>query len=781
MKNPLNKRLPKEFVGELGKYLVIFLFMTATIGFISGFLVAGHSMIAAYNESFGKYNIEHGNFSLNKEPSNTLLEKVEKEHGTIYKDYYKDEEADADGDGEVESTIRIFINRTEVNKVCLMEGALPEKENEIAIDRMYADNNGVRQGDKLLLGGKEVTVTGLVALSDYSALFSDNNDMMFDSVKFGVAVMTKEGYETFPKEHQIFHYNWKYKTEPKDDVEEKEMSEKFAETLATEVYRAGIELKTFIPRFSNQAIQFTGDDMGGDKTMMIVLLYILIVILAFVFSITLSHTITKEATVIGTLRASGYTRGELYRHYIATPLIVTLCAAIVGNILGYTCFKEIVVGMYYGSYSLPTFVTLWNGEAFVLTTVVPFLIMLIFNSITLWRKLKLSPLKFIRRDLNKKKNKKAVRLPHFKFFTRFRIRIIFQNLSGYITMFVGIFFASVLLIFGMLMGPLLSNYQDKVVEDMLCKYQYVLKTQVETKQEGAEQYCMTSLVFHGDMREEDISIYGIAKNSRYLKEKLPSDGITISENFAQKYKLGLGDTCTLYEKYENKKYSFRVAKIIDYAVGLAVFMPQDNFNKCFEKKADMFDMGISDPALLFHRLASPEEMTYFTGYFSDEEITDIDEKYIASCITEEDMTKISRQLDVSMGTMFEMVKVFAVVLAVLLIYLLTKLILEKNTTSISMVKILGYENKEIAALYLATTSIIVAISVIGSLFLATIVILMIYRILMMNFNGWITCYLAPGLYPQMVLMILVAYAFVAWLQFKKIKKVPMDEALKNVE
>ena len=40
MKNPLRKRLPRELKDEFGKYLVIFLFMTLTIGLVSGFLVA---------------------------------------------------------------------------------------------------------------------------------------------------------------------------------------------------------------------------------------------------------------------------------------------------------------------------------------------------------------------------------------------------------------------------------------------------------------------------------------------------------------------------------------------------------------------------------------------------------------------------------------------------------------------------------------------------------------------------------------------------------------------
>lgn len=54
MKNPLNKRLPRELKSEFGKYLVIFLFIAAVIGLVSGFLVADGSLIKAYNESYEK-------------------------------------------------------------------------------------------------------------------------------------------------------------------------------------------------------------------------------------------------------------------------------------------------------------------------------------------------------------------------------------------------------------------------------------------------------------------------------------------------------------------------------------------------------------------------------------------------------------------------------------------------------------------------------------------------------------------------------------------------------
>ena len=44
MKNPLHKRYLRELKQDAGKYLVLFLFLTLTIGFVSGFQVADSSM-----------------------------------------------------------------------------------------------------------------------------------------------------------------------------------------------------------------------------------------------------------------------------------------------------------------------------------------------------------------------------------------------------------------------------------------------------------------------------------------------------------------------------------------------------------------------------------------------------------------------------------------------------------------------------------------------------------------------------------------------------------------
>ena len=154
----------------------------------------------------------------------------------------------------------------------------------------------------------------------------------------------------------------------------------------------------YIPEYTNQAIIFTGDDIKGDTTFVQMFLYIIVVIIAFIFAITTSNTIAKEAGVIGTLRATGYTKWEIVRHYLTLPMLVVFAGAVVGNILGYTVLKDYAASAYYGSYSLPTYVTLWNPQAFINTTVIPIIIVFIIDLLMLTRKLSLNAFFFFLRE-----------------------------------------------------------------------------------------------------------------------------------------------------------------------------------------------------------------------------------------------------------------------------------------------------------------------------------------------------------------------------------------------
>lgn len=58
---------------------------------------------------------------------------------------------------------------------------------------------------------------------------------------------------------------------------------------------------------------------------------------------------------------------------------------------------------------------------------------------------------------------------------------------------------------------------------------------------------------------------------------------------------------------------------------------------------------------------------------------------------------------------------------------------------------------------------------------------LIYRPMMMEMKGWIILKMDPIVYGEMFILGMLAYAVVSFLEFRKIKKIPMTDALKNVE
>jgi len=804
MRDPMMKRIPRALKRDIGKYIALFLFLTLVIGFISGFIVGDESLKARYDTSFSEFNIEDGHFVLEKKASPRLVKKVENVGVKLYPLFYKEETIEGKGpcDGD---TIRVYEMRTKVNLSALWEGRDPDKTDEIAVDRLYAENNGIEIGDTIRVAGKKFAVTGFTSLSDYSSLFRSNADTMFDATDFTVATVTEEGFDRIRARNLKYCYVWKDKekidTEKKRHDREEEVKNALIDAVMEDtvidpdmagMYSAITEniddtiasfgsgskaeddddslmenmlvslngIVDFVGRTSNQAINFTGDDMGKDRVMMVTLLYIVIVIMAFVFGVTVKSTIEKEAKAIGTLRASGYSREEMLKHYIALPMIVTLAAALTGNVIGYTAMKGVCASMYLHSYSLLPYRTLWSFNAFRDTTLVPLVIIFIVVFVVISKELRLTPLEFLHEELSSRKKVRAVKLSGGSFMSRYRKRVLLQNRGSYIIIFVGIFFSVIVMFFCLGMRPLLDNYKEVVEGSGMAEYQYILKEPCSVKAEDAEKYQVAALK-NADERAEEITLYGIKDKSRYLSDVHvtgSANEAVISSAYAEKYMIGVGDVIRLKEEYKKKVYEFRVADIYDYELQLAAFVDIDSFNK-------VFDLGRNE----------------YAGYLSDTKLEEIPQDKVATVITREDYATISKQLDSSMGSLFEMFTFFGIVIFIIVIYLLSKVMIEKNSRSIAMSKILGYSDQEISSIYNRVTTIVVLCSLLVSLVLGYFAFKGLFRVMMMFFTGWLTYYIAPLVYVKIVLIGMAGYLFVHMLQMRRIRKVPMGEVLKGME
>jgi putative ABC transport system permease protein len=695
---------------------------------------------------------------------------------TIYEHFYREEDEDADNDGVVDANVRIFRSDSAIDMASFNFGRAPENADEIAIDRMHASNLDIEIGDSITVGGKKFKVVGLLSYVNYLTLHESNKDMMFDAFGFDVAMVTPEGFDSL-RSRIHYNYSYKYDVKPEEKIQQADYSERFMKSIITQTLVYDNEIEDYLPEYVGQASNFAITDIEGDSSATAILCYILIGVIAFIFAITISNTIDKECTVIGTLRASGYSRRELTIHYMSMPVIVTLIGAIVGNVLGYTAFKNFMLNMYYESYSLPTCGLVWSSDALVKTTVIPLLLMFFINLFIIVRKLQISPLRFLRHDLVKIKRTKAMRIPHWSFMRRFRLRILFQNIPNYIVLIFGVIFIELMLCFAFGLPDSLDHYAEKAPEMVFADYQYMLMSSTDdddeiitTAEESAERFGAVSLLYpkaSSGMREgmgtggdESVTVYGIIPDSSYIDipDEVSERNVYISSAFRNKFGLNVGDSIMLHEEYENQSYDFTVAGFVDYDGGIAAFMNIESFNTIFEKDEDDF-----------------------SGYFSNNEITDIDDQYIATVITSDDIKKVTVQLNHSFGTIIRMFKYALVILAAALIYLLAKIIIERNEHSISMVKILGFKNGEIGALYIIPTAIVVTIFALISFVIGYYLMIWVFGLFLMNFDGYFAFYMSVGSMILSIVYLLIGYAFVSVLDYIRIKRIPMDVALKNVE
>ena len=686
----------------------------------------------------------------------------------VYELFYKNADEHIIGNDAYEGKIRVYGERGEVDLFDLLSGRAPENDREIIIDRMHADNAGIKLGDRVKADGAEFEVVGLASFTDYITLYESNTDTMFDALTFDVGMVTDEGFARIGTSLHA-NYAFTYKNAPADLYEEKTLSDHFLKALITQVavIEKETEIKDYVPAYANLAIIFAEDDLGSDMAICGVILYVLTAVLAFIFAVNISSTLEKEASSIGTLRASGFTKGELLRYYMSGPLLVVIFAAIIGNVLGYTVLKQVAVGMYYQSYSLPTYETLWTPEAFLRTTIIPFLLMLAINFIVIVRMLRLSPLRFLRHDLKKTRRKKAVRLPRWSFFRRFRLRVFLQNIPNYLMLFIGINFVMLLLSLVVGLPSTLSYYQETMPGMMFAKEQIILTDYkdedggiIRTDTGDAEPFSMNSLEYRTEKYSEGISVYGIVENSRYcrLGTQKNEDDMWISTAFAKKYHLNTGDSFTLHEKYENKQYTWTVAGLYDYDAALTVFMPNARFNEIFEREADAF-----------------------TGYFSDMTIHDINEKQIVKRITSDDMVKIANQLNHSFGNYIVYFQYICAIIAAIILYLLTKIIIEKNERPIAMVKILGYEDGEIARLYLLTTAVVVILTELIAMVIGFYAMKLMWEIMLQQLDGYFAFIMKPDGFIKEFALVTAAYLLITVCDFIRIRKIPKVLALKNAE
>lgn len=747
MRNPLHKSLKKEFLRNRSRYISLSLVLILMIGVVTGFLSVAYSAKELLIKDQISSKVEDGQLALRDRMDVKTKTKLEALGLKVYEQFYTEQSVSRD------TMVRVYRKRFDINRATLHEGRMPNKQTEIALDRLFALKNGYSIRDTIRMSGKSMTITGLISVPDYTSLIQKNSDMMMDPIHFGIAIVTDTGFQTLSTDRMVYSYSYYLDDRELNDFQK----QKRADDIQEICIREGAVLENLLTAQMNQAISFLPNDMGSDIPMVQTLLYIILMILAFVFVVISQTMIEEQASVIGTLLASGYTRRELLQHYMMLPTILIIISAGIGNLIGYTLFPNLFTDMYYSNYCLPPLSIQPVWEALLSTTVMPFIFMMLILYVLLKRRLRLSPLRFLRKDLRRHRQRRYIPLHGSSFFQRFRIRIILQNKGSYLVLFLGIIFASFLLMFALILTPSMEQYIRNLEADTRCDYQYLLKAPVQADGEKVTLTSLKAYYVGGDL-DLDVTLYGLGPNSGYYTDMtLSSDpkSIVISSDFASKMSLQVGDAITLRNPYRDKAYSFTIQDIYPYNAGFSAYMPRNQLNQ------------------LLH-----EDHTYFNGYLSNQPL-DIEEAYVQSVVTRSDLVKINEQMTQAFSQLLPVLTSVSIAIYLVVLYILTRLVTDRNAISMSFLKVMGYTAKEIRSLYLHATTLVVLASLTAALPLCNIALRYLMKFAFMKFTGNLSVYIPGYVYFLVFVTGGVAYLFIKALLTRRIEQMELGYALKE--
>lgn len=836
MQKVLRKRIWRDFKSNLPRYLALSLLIILAMYLVVSLVGAAETIIRGSENADSRQCVEDGDFSLFVPMKDEEMEDLEADGVTIEPQFYMDYEIDED------HTIRIFANRDEVNRIDLVKGTLAEKGNELVVERQFAEKNDISAGDVITFGGREFTVTGIGTTPDYDNVLKSLGDTGCDCLHFGTGFVAADVYDTLRAEEKsikseeyyyayrlngamtddelkdrleeleftsgdvedpFFQEYWDRTMGKKDDLTDgiqelldgaKELKElkafedgiieytdgtKEAEDGSNELLDGIQELKdetddmiddifsedaqnlmTFVKAGDNARIQAASGDQELYRSVGTIAGAILLILISYVLSVFVVHSIDQESAVIGALYALGVKRKNLMAHYVTLPTVITFVSGLIGTLLGYSSLGvPIQMQDCYNYYSLPDLDVIYMPYLFIYGIVVPPVISIIVNSLVIRKRLSKPVLTMIRNE-QKVGNGKDIKLGNMSFMNLFKIRQMLRESRTGFTVVFGMFVSLLLAMMSLEIYTYCANVNRDYVNDTKYGYMYTYKYPTEEVPEGGYEAYAKTLKKKIYGYNFDITVMGLTENNPFFDVDLSdsSSKVAISSSIAYKYGLDVGDTLTLKDDEADKIYAFEIASVAQYAPSFMVFMPYDKALELFDEPEDYFNVVFSDHAL------------------------DVETGRLYATTTKTDVKKAAGIFSDIMQGMILTIGGVSVLIFIVVMYLMMKVMIDRSSFNIALIKIFGYRNKEVKKMYLDGNFYIITIGALISIPLTKWIMDVAYE---PAFVPNIACGIDKSfpfwMYLAIFAGILILYFIINHLLIRRIRKMVPAEVLKNRE
>ncbi|WP_214811184.1 FtsX-like permease family protein [Exiguobacterium sp. s181] len=628
-----------------------------------------------------------------------------------------------------------------INRSYLEAGERPSANDEIALNKKYAEENGIDIGDTIDIG-KPFTVSGFVLFPDYTLPLFDDNFFNLDPGSQTLLLMTDESFETFIGQ-ESFRLSG----------------------VTDQAIKTDLELPFVVSVMETENITRSGaiyGEISSGKAMALGLSLFIVSIAVIIVAILISNMLEAERGQIGLLKAIGYSRRQIAAPYLVLILVFAFFMLIIGYFLG-LYFANPLKELYLDFYLLPSITIAQSPLVFVTAVFAPLLFFALVAGAVIYKIMGESALVLLSpRDnvsLNRLSRLVSRLLRRASGKTKFKYLYAVKSTGSFLIFFLGILFSTILIVFALMMNGAVDRMTVGGLNEAV--YEYEAYTDgAPALEEGQEPFLTYPFAF---VEDKLITLKGLDFDNTLFPLRnedgdaltVEPDGLVVSSSLALKLGLDVGQDIDV--ALDGDTLSYPVIGIADEFSGDFAYLPRTTLSELLTDGAtdDLFN-GI-------YATERPSESDYLT------------------ILSRQGLIDQSESINQYMNFMMNVLIGGASLIAFSILFVLTALTVEKNYYVISLLKVMGYEKREVRSMILNSYFIYALISALLSIPIALLTLRVIIVVFAEDY-GLVLPLEFEWVYIVYTLGAVVLLFFMStFISRRKIDQIPLQEVLKTYQ
>ena len=735
----LNKRYRRSIKHDRSFYISSSLLTILTLLLFFIMNISGEAIAKFGDDFFAEQKVEDAEFSTYLPiPDEEITALEEKYALTLEPQYYANIETGT-------TTTRLFKKTQEVNLYHVTEGRDVLTDDEVVISEGYAVANKVELGSQITIGEKIYTVTGFFQRPDYLYMLENVDDAYKNVTTFFLAYVTDAEFERIGSTDCLYLVRY---TQDNQIEFRKEMNERY-------------QMRSYLSADDNIRIYIVKMQAEMFIAVSYIVLAIMPLLVVVLVSVVINRKVKSEQKQIGTLTALGYRKGQLMRHYAGFAMIPGLLGGLLSAILA------LVFAQPFGELGLADYEPMriqcrLNPVVAVLGVIVPTVMYMLAAMRSVHKLLKKDSVLLLNgnADQGEKNYKHMLKKRKLSFRIKYALRSLVGNPSRTFVVFLGIFLGSYISLLGFSLLDTMDNTKQSLKDEMgSYEYQYVLNELTVENVYGGEALLMSTMETTDGNR---FSVIGTRESNPYLKLKDTQgnsisleDGYYITSVMARLQDLKAGDSLTLCNPLSLEETTITIAGIIDNDMQSAVYGSKANIARMLGMEETVSNVIMSDTEL------------------------DIPSSKVIQVIKQSDAEEQFQNMTNQMDVMIYFVIGIGAVICMASIYVAVNMLVTENRSNISMLKVLGYKDRQINQIVLNVNHILVPVGFLLSIPLVFASNNWFMGILADFIGALLKAYIAPQSFVYSALLICLSYFGSLCLLRRKVSKVNMVESLKG--